>query len=232
MQDSSGLRGKFTRVKTARRRSNSSTRWLSRQLNDPYIQKAKAAGYRSRAAYKLIEIDNKFHIFKKGMNVIDLGAAPGSWCQVAVSKIFNNNDDIQNNKIIAIDLLNIDPIAGVSFLQSDFTDPKTHQWIKDTLNGQLVDIVLSDMAANTTGHKATDHLRIMNLCEETYHFAIELLKPGGHFITKIFRGGTENTLLQEIKKHFKKVKHFKPSSSRKESSEFYLVALEKKEIDE
>lgn len=227
MQDGSGLRGKFTQVKTARRRSNSSTRWLSRQLNDPYIQKAKAAGYRSRAAYKLIEIDKKFHIFKKGMNVIDLGAAPGSWCQVVVDKIFDNSDNAEN-KVIAIDLLDIDPMPGVLFLQSDFTDNKTHQWIKDQLNGGLVDVVLSDMAANTTGHKATDHLRIMNLCEDTYHFAIESLKPGGHFITKIFRGGTEAALLQEIKKHFKKVKHFKPSSSRKESSEFYLVALDRK----
>ena len=229
MQQGSGLRGKFTQVKTAKRRSNSSTRWLSRQLNDPYIQQAKAQGYRSRAAYKLIEIDKKFHILQKGMNVIDLGAAPGSWCQVALDKIFEKTGiDNAKNKVIAIDLLNMDAIAGVTFLQSDFTDNKTHGWIKDNLDGERADVVLSDMAANTTGHKATDHLRIMSLCEEAYHFAIEVLKPGGHFIAKIFRGGTETNLLQKIKTNFDKVKHFKPPSSRAESSEFYLVALNRK----
>ncbi len=227
MSASSGYRGKFTKVKTAKGRKKSSTRWLMRQLNDPYVAKAKLDGYRSRAAYKLIEINEKFNILAPGMNVVDLGAAPGGWSQVA-SKIVQSDNKNAKNNIIAIDLLTIEPIAGVVTLQKDFFADDAQNLITSQLNNQLADVVLSDMAANTIGHSATDHLRIIDLCENAFHFAMTILKPGGHFITKIFRGGTEGELLNEIKQKFTLVKHFKPNASRKGSSEFYLVALGKK----
>lgn len=228
---SAGFRGKFTRVKTARGRKNSSTRWLKRQLNDPYVAKSKIDGYRSRAAYKLIEINDKFHLLKKGMDVVDLGGAPGGWCQVA-SRITESYKDSAKNKLIAIDLLEIEPIPGVLAFQADFYKQETKDLIINELNGNLADIVLSDMAANTTGHAPTDHLRTIDLCENALYFALDILKPGGHFVAKIFRGGAESDLLNIVKQNFKKVKHFKPESSRKESSEFYMVALERKEKQE
>ncbi|MDP5110592.1 MAG: RlmE family RNA methyltransferase [Rickettsiaceae bacterium] len=228
MSSSSGYRGKFTEVKTAKKRKTSSTRWLKRQLNDPFVAKSKLDGYRSRAAYKLIEINNKFQILKAGTNVVDLGAAPGGWSQVA-AKIIKSDAQGAKNKLIAIDLLPIEGIGGVISFEKDFYEEDAKDLIIDSLNGQLADVVLSDMAANTTGHSQTDHLRIMDLCESALIFALKILKPGGHFVAKIFRGGAEGDLLEMVKHNFKKVKHFKPESSRKESSEFYLVALEKKE---
>lgn len=228
MSSSSGYRGKFTEVKTAKKRKTSSTRWLKRQLNDPFVAKSKLDGYRSRAAYKLIEINNKFQILKAGTNVVDLGAAPGGWSQVA-AKIIKSDAQGSKNKLIAIDLLPIEGIGGVISFEKDFYEEDAKDLIIDSLNGQLADVVLSDMAANTTGHNQTDHLRIMDLCESALIFALKILKPGGHFVAKIFRGGAEGDLLEMVKHNFKKVKHFKPESSRKESSEFYLVALEKKE---
>ncbi len=228
MSSSTGYRGKFTEVKTAKRRKTSSTRWLKRQLNDPFVAKAKLDGYKSRAAYKLIEINDKFHILNAGDNVIDLGAAPGGWSQVA-AKIIKSDTASAKNKLVAIDLLPIEGIAGVTSFVKDFFDDDAKDLIVNTLDGQLADIVLSDMASNTTGHSQTDHLRILDLCENALLFALTILKPGGHFVAKIFRGGAETNLLTIAKQNFKKVKHFKPDSSRKESSEFYLIALDKKE---
>ncbi|MEM6338739.1 MAG: RlmE family RNA methyltransferase [Pseudomonadota bacterium] len=228
MSSSSGYRGKFTEVKTAKRRKTSSTRWLKRQLNDPFVAKSKLDGYRSRAAYKLIEINDKFQILKPGTNLVDLGAAPGGWSQVA-AKIIKSDSERTKNKLIAIDLLPIEGIGGVISFEKDFYEDDAKDLIIDSLDGQHVDVVLSDMAANTTGHSQTDHLRIMDLCENALIFALKILKPGGHFVAKIFRGGAEGDLLDLVKQNFKKVKHFKPESSRKESSEFYLVALERKE---
>lgn len=210
-----GLRSKRINVKTARGRKPSSTRWLARQLNDSFVIQAKKEGYRSRAAYKIIEINEKFKIFKKGMKVLDLGAAPGGWSQV-VSKITSTH-------ILAVDLLEIEPIAGVQTMVKDFYENDAAEVIMATLGGK-VDVVMSDMAANTTGHTATDHLRIVVLCEKAAELSYEILKPGGCFIAKIFKGGTENSLLSAIKLKFSKVKHFKPKSSRPESAEEYLVA--------
>lgn len=229
MSSSTGYRGKFTEVKTAKKRKSSSTRWLKRQLNDPYVAKSKLDGYKSRAAYKLIEINNKFNILKSGANIVDLGAAPGGWSQVA-AKMVKSDSASAKNKIIAIDLLEMEKIAGVTSFQKDFFDKDTKELIINSLEGQLADVVLSDMAANTTGHSATDHLRIMDLCENALIFALTILKPNGHFVAKIFRGGAEINLLSLVKANFKTVKHFKPESSRKESSEFYLIALNKKDI--
>jgi 23S rRNA (uridine2552-2'-O)-methyltransferase len=228
MAVSSGYRGKFVEVKTAKKRKTSSTRWLKRQLNDPFVAKSKLDGYRSRAAYKLVEINDKFQLLKPGDNVVDLGAAPGGWSQVA-AQIIKSDSKGAKNKLIAIDLLPIDGIGGVTSFEKNFYDEDAKDLIINSLDGQLADIVLSDMAANTTGHSSTDHLRIMDLCENALIFALTILKPGGHFVAKVFRGGAEHDLLEMVKQNFKKVKHFKPDSSRKESSEFYLVALERKE---
>ena len=172
--------------------------------------------------------DDKFQILKPGANVVDLGAAPGGWSQVA-AKIIKSDSEKAKNKLIAIDLLPIEGIGGVTSFEKDFYEDDAKDLIIDSLDGQYVDVVLSDMAANTTGHSQTDHLRIMDLCENALIFALKILKPGGHFVAKIFRGGAEGDLLDLVKQNFKKVKHFKPESSRKESSEFYLVALERKE---
>jgi 23S rRNA (uridine2552-2'-O)-methyltransferase len=227
MSISSGYRGKFTAVKTAKKRKTSSTKWLLRQLNDSYVAKSKLDGYRSRAAYKIIEINDKFKILKKGINVVDLGAAPGGWSQVAAGLIQSDTLDAKN-KLVAIDLLDMEDIPGVTFLKKDFFDEDAEGLIKAELGGRGADVVLSDMAANTTGHSSTDHLRIIKLCEDALEFALQILNPGGHFVAKIFRGGAENALLTKVKQNFKKVKHFKPESSRKESSEFYLIAMSKK----
>ena len=205
------------RVKTARRRRVSSTRWLQRQLNDPYVKEAKEKGYRSRAAFKLLEIDEKFYFLEKGKKVVDLGAAPGGWSQLAVQKVGKDH-------VIAIDLLEMDPIPGVIFFQKDFTDTDAPELLKQELKGDA-DIVLSDMAANTVGHPQTDHLRIMALLEEAFLFAKDVLKEGGVFVAKIFQGGAEGEILTQIKQSFQTVKHVKPQSSRKDSVEMYLIAL-------
>ncbi|MCC8483660.1 MAG: RlmE family RNA methyltransferase [Rickettsia endosymbiont of Labidopullus appendiculatus] len=224
-----GFRGKFVAVKTAKRQKNSSKQWLARQLNDPYVAKAKIDGYRSRSAYKLLEIHEKFNLLKPGMKLVDLGAAPGGWSQVAAKIIKSDESASNNSMIIAVDLLEIEPIIGVDCLQKDFYAEGTEEAIIKMLDGSA-DIVMSDMAANTTGHAKTDHIRTLDLCEHALDFALKVLKPGGHFIAKIFRGGTENSTLNKIKLNFHKVKHFKPSSSRKESVEIYLIALSRKSV--
>ncbi len=224
-----GFRGKFVAVKTAKRRKTSSKEWLARQLNDPYVAKAKLDGYRSRSAYKLLEINEKFNLLKPGMKLVDLGAAPGGWSQVAAKIIKSDESASNNSMIIAVDLLEIEPIIDVDCLQKDFYAEDTEETIIKMLNGSA-DIVMSDMAANTTGHAKTDHIRTLDLCEHAIDFALKILKPGGHFIAKIFRGGTENSALNRIKFNFHKVKHFKPSSSRKESVEIYLIALSRKSV--
>jgi len=216
------VRNLTVHVKTAKGRSISSTRWLHRQLNDPYVQKAKADGYRSRAAYKLLEINDKYKIFKKGQVVVDLGAAPGGWSQVAADKISLGKP--WGGKLLAIDLLEMPPIMGANILHQDFlslTEEEISKWV----DGQKVDIVLSDMAASASGHTLTDHLRIMQLCEDAFLFAQEHLKEGGSFVAKILQGGTENELLSMLKTHFRQVKHFKPKSSRSESAEMYVVCV-------
>jgi 23S rRNA (uridine2552-2'-O)-methyltransferase len=195
--------------------------WLKRQLNDPFVAQARTEGYRSRAAFKLVEINEKFHLFKPNMKILDLGAAPGGWSQIA-AKLISSNKTHPN--ILAVDLLEIEHLPGVLTMVKDFLDPDAKDLIISALGGK-VDIVMSDMAANTTGHVKTDHIRIMELCEKAAKFSYEILNPGGHFIAKIFKGGTEVELLNEIKKKFGIVKHFKPKSSRKESSEEYLVAM-------
>ena len=204
-----------SRVKTAKGRKTSSTLWLKRQLNDPYVDQAQKLGYRSRAAFKLIEIDEKAHLLKSGMRVVDLGAAPGGWCQVAEQK--------GCKPIVAIDLLAVDDLPGVDFIQMDFMDDSAPQKLKDMLGGPA-DVVLSDMAPNTIGHRQTDHLRIMAVVEAAYMFACEVLVPGGSFVAKVFQGGAQNTLITEMNQRFEKVRHIKPPASRKDSSEQYLVA--------
>lgn len=204
------------KVTDAKKRKLSSNLWLERQLNDPYVAKAQAEGWRSRAAYKLIEIDEKIHILKSGQTVVDLGAAPGGWSQVAAKK---------GCRVIALDLLEMDEVPGVTFFQMDFMDDTAPETLLDAMGGSGADIVMSDMAHNTTGHKNTDHIRIMALVESAYEFAIEVLKPGGVFLAKVFQGGTENDLLARMKKDFKSVKHIKPPASRKDSSETYVVAM-------
>lgn len=205
-------------VKTGKGRKISSTLWLRRQLNDPYIKQAEKDKYRSRAAYKLLEINEKAKFLKAGITVIDLGAAPGSWLQV-VQRLCK-----KNVKIIGIDLLKIEPIEQVTLLQGDFLQEAMQAKLIDYLKDGKADVILSDMAANTTGHKSTDHLRTMTLCEEAFNFACAHLKEGGTFVAKIFKGGTENELLAQMKKSFTIVKHVKPKASRKESSENYVVA--------
>lgn len=223
-----GFRSKFVAVKTAKKRKNSSKEWLVRQLNDPYVSKAKIDGYRSRSAYKLLEINEKFKLLKAGIKIVDLGAAPGGWSQVA-SKIIKSNELASSGTIIAVDLLEIQPIPGVFCLQNDFYDKKAQETIIEMLEGEA-DIVMSDMAANTTGHATTDHIRTLDLCEHALEFSLKILKPNGHFIAKIFRGGAENTVLDRVKRNFHIVKHFKPSASRQESVEVYLIALNRKNI--
>jgi 23S rRNA (uridine2552-2'-O)-methyltransferase len=216
---SSGSRELKVRVKTARKRSLSSTLWLERQLNDPYVARAKREGMRSRAAYKIIEIDDKAHFLKKGARVVDLGAAPGGWSQVAAKRVGVPGQ----GRVIAIDLLAIDPIAGVDFMQLDFLEPDAPEKLKTMLGGPA-DVVLSDMAANTTGHTRTDHLRIMALVELAFEFAREVLAPGGAFLAKVLQGGTDATLLAALKRDFQSVKHIKPPASRADSAELYLLA--------
>lgn len=215
---SGGQRQLSVKVKTAKGRKKSSTRWLQRQLNDPYVAMAKSDGYRSRAAYKLIDIDDKFEILKPGMNVIDLGAAPGGWVQVAVKRV-------QGGKVIGIDLQEMEPITGSILIRHDFTDDEAPELLAKALDGNKADVILSDMAAPSCGHTQTDHIRIMHLCELAFDFAIKNLAEGGSFAAKILRGGAEKNLLDDMKKCFKTVKHFKPDSSRKDSAEMYVIAL-------
>jgi len=211
-----GGRGSRQRVRTARNRSASSTRWLERQLNDPYVRRAKAENYRSRAAYKLLELDERFGFLKGAATVVDLGIAPGGWSQVLRRRS-------PKVKVVGIDLLPTDPIEGVEILQMDFMDESAPDKLKAVLGGPA-DLVLSDMAANTVGHPQTDHLRTMALVEAGLQFAKEVLRPGGAYIAKVLAGGADNQLVAELKQHFSSVKHAKPPASRKDSSEWYVVA--------
>lgn len=208
-------RNSVVRVKTARGRTTASNRWLQRQLNDPYVKKAKAEGYRSRAAYKLIEIDDKLSFLTKGKHVLDLGAAPGGWAQVCVQRCGEGS-------VVGIDLLEIPDVVGAHFLQMDFMDDAAPEALK-ALKGRP-DIVLSDMAPNASGNQKLDHMRIMLLVEAAFYFACEVLKPGGVFVAKVWQGGAESTLLADIKRRFSVVKHVKPKASRQDSAETFLVA--------
>ena len=213
---SRGRSGQKERVKTAKGRKIGSTRWLERQLNDPYVKQAKAEGYRSRAAYKLLERDERFKVVRKAKAVVDLGIAPGGWSQV-IRKF------VPGAKIVGIDLLPVDPIDGVTIFEMDFMDDTAPDKLMEAL-GCAPDLVLSDMAANTVGHQQTDHLRTMGLVETAAHFAVENLQVGGTFVAKVLAGGTDNDLLTFLKQHFKTVKHAKPPASRKGSSEWYVIA--------
>jgi 23S rRNA (uridine2552-2'-O)-methyltransferase len=208
------------RVKTARKRTPQSTAWLARQLNDPYVKQAQADGYRSRAAYKLIQLDEKFQFLRGCKAVVDLGVAPGGWAQV-VRRL------VPKAAIVGIDLLPVSPIEGVILLEMDFMADEAPDRLIQEL-GMAPDLVLSDMAANTVGHKQTDHLRTIGLVEAAAEFAIETLEPGGHFISKCFAGGADGELLKILKANFKSVKHAKPAASRKDSVELYLIAMGKK----
>lgn len=209
-------RDPIKRVRTAKRRTASSTRWLERQLNDPYVKQAKADGYRSRAAYKLIELDEKFGLIRGATRVVDLGITPGGWSQV-VRKL------APKATVVGIDLLETEPIEGVTIFQMDFMDDAAPAALEEALGG-TADLVLSDMAANTVGHKQTDHLRTMGLVEAAAWFAVENLAEGGAFVAKVLAGGTDDDLLKLLKNHFKSVKHAKPPASRKGSSEWYVIA--------
>jgi 23S rRNA (uridine2552-2'-O)-methyltransferase len=215
----SGSRDLKVRVKTGKGRKLSSKLWLERQLNDPYVARAKREGMRSRAAFKLMEIDDKARFLKKGARVIDLGAAPGGWTQVAAKRVHAPGQ----GRVIGIDLLDIEPLTGVDFIQLDFLDPSAPDKLKEMLGGPA-DVVLSDMAANATGHRRTDHIKIVALVEAAAEFAREVLSPGGTFLAKVIQGGTEGTLLTMLKRDFATVKHVKPLASRADSAELYLLA--------
>lgn len=217
MIDKPASRALKVRVKTAKRRTKSSQLWLERQLNDPYVRAAKSEGYRSRAAYKLAEMDQKYHFLKRGQTAVDLGAAPGGWTQILVERL-------GEGRVVGVDIQEMEPIAGAVLLKLDFMDDKAPGIIKDALNGP-VDAVVSDMASPATGHRETDHLRVMALCETALEFAVEILKPGGTFLCKVQRGGTERQLLETLKKRFQKVIHVKPPASRADSAEMYVLAM-------
>jgi 23S rRNA (uridine2552-2'-O)-methyltransferase len=208
------------RVKSGRGRTLSSKLWLERQLNDPYVARAKREGFRSRAVYKLAEIDDKLHFLKPGGKVVDLGAAPGGWSQLVAKRV---GAEQGKGRVVAIDILKMEAVPGVDFLELDFLDEKAPQILRDVLGGPA-DVVLSDMAANATGHRQTDHLKIMALVEVAAEFAAEVLKPGGAFVAKVLQGGTESSLLASLKRDFASVKHVKPAASRADSAELYLVA--------
>ena len=211
-----GARTVAVALRSAQGRSAASQRWLTRQLNDPYVAAAKAQGFRSRAAFKLLELDERFHLLRPGARVVDLGAAPGGWTQVAVRG--------KAGAVVALDLLAMDPVQGAVVLQGDFLEPDAPARIEAALGGKA-DLVLSDMAPNTTGHAATDHLRIMALAEAALAFALEVLAEGGAFVAKVFQGGSERAMLEAMKAAFASVRHAKPPASRKESSELYVVAM-------
>jgi len=215
-----GGRALKTRVKTAKKRSLSSTLWLERQLNDPFVSRAKLEGFRSRAAYKLIEIDDKYRLFKPGGRIVDLGAAPGGWSQVAAERVRAREGQ---GRVIGIDLLEVEPIAGVEFRVMDFHDEGAPAALREWLNGSA-DGVMSDMAANATGHRKTDHLRIIGLAELAVDFACEVLAPSGFFLAKVFQGGSEGELLARLKRDFAAVRHLKPKASRADSAEMYVLA--------
>lgn len=216
-----GREGMHERVRSAKGRKISSTRWLERQLNDPYVQQAKALGYRSRAAFKIIELDDRFRFLKRGARVLDLGAAPGGWSQIASDRVG------REGTVIAVDILEMDNLSDVEIMQLDFTEPEAEGTIRAALlasGDDGVDVVLSDMAPSTTGHRSTDHVRIVSLCDDAFDFAVQILKPGGTFVAKVLQGGTEGALLTRMKEHFEIVRHAKPKSSRPESAETYVVA--------
>jgi 23S rRNA (uridine2552-2'-O)-methyltransferase len=206
------------RLKSGKHRTKSSRAWLERQLNDPYVRAAKSAGYRSRAAFKLKEMDDKFRFLKRGSKAVDLGAAPGGWTQVLVERCGEGN-------VVGADIQAMDPIDGAILLQLDFMDAAAPEAIRACLNGP-VDVVVSDMAAPATGHRETDHLRVMGLCECALEFACEVLKPGGTFLCKVLRGGTERALLETLKQRFGKVHHMKPPASRADSAEMYVIGMQ------
>jgi 23S rRNA (uridine2552-2'-O)-methyltransferase len=209
------------RVKTAKGRKIGSTLWLQRQLNDPYVARARTEGYRSRAAFKIKELDERYHLFKKGQRIVDLGAAPGGWSQVAAPIVGSTET---NPLIVGIDYIEMDAIDGVILLKKDFNDEDAPQALVDALGGHKADIVMSDMAAPTTGHRATDHIRIMQLVELAADFAVQVLAPGGTFVAKVFQGGTEHELLAMLKRNFATTIHAKPKASRQDSAETYLIA--------
>ena len=212
-----GRASENVKLKKKRGKKKSSQAWLERQLNDPYVRQAQKEGYRSRAVYKLMEIDEVFDIFAPWQKIVDLGAAPGGWCQYASQKIAGNG------VIVGVDLLPVEPLNGCTILEGDFTDDEIIKQLEELLEGKA-DVVMSDMAPNTTGHAKTDHIRIMAMLEIALDFAMKNLKDNGCFIAKVFRGGTEKELLDTVKKYFDRVKHFKPEASRKESNEIYLIA--------
>lgn len=221
-----GQRDLKVKVKTARGRKLSSTRWLQRQLNDPYVKRAKADGYRGRAAYKILELDDKFRFLVPGARVVDLGCAPGGWCQVAVKRVNALGADKRKAQgmVLGIDLQEVEPIAGVELHQLDFLDIDADEKVKAWLDGPA-DVVMSDMAASASGHKQTDHLRIMALCEAAADFAFDVLSPGGTFVAKVLAGGAEAALQAQLKQRFDKVAHVKPPASRSDSSEKFVVAM-------
>ncbi|RVT92162.1 RlmE family RNA methyltransferase [Rhodovarius crocodyli] len=213
----SNTRGLYQHLRTAEGRSNASQRWLTRQLNDPYVRMAREAGWRSRAAFKLIQLDEKFHLLKPGQRIVDLGAAPGGWTQVSVARTG------ERGKVVGLDLLEMDVIAGATLLQGDFQEEADEKRVLEALAGPA-DLVLSDMAPNTTGHASTDHLRIIGLAELALDFALRVLTPGGAFVAKLFQGGAQNEMQALMKSRFTKVRYAKPEASRKDSSELYVVA--------
>ena len=215
-----GARALKTRIKKKSGLKNSSRRWLERHLNDPYVHRSKAEGFRSRSAFKLIEIDDKHKLLMPGQRVIDLGAAPGGWLQVAAARVKSSPDA---PSVVGIDYLAVDPVPGTVILQMDFLDDEAPARLMEALGGKP-DIVLSDMASPTTGHRRTDHIRTMHLAEVAADFAVSVLKPGGHFLGKTFQGGTESTLLDMLKRNFRTVAHVKPPASREESVELYILA--------
>ena len=208
------------RVKTARRRKRSSTEWLTRQLNDPYVAEARRLGYRSRAAFKLIQLDDRYRLLAPGGRIVDLGCAPGGWTQVAVARTSATRG---RGSVLGVDLSPTEPLPGATIIEGDFRDAATAVRVRDAL-GDPADLVMSDMAAPSTGHAATDHLRIVGLAEDAYAFAASLLRPGGAFVAKVFRGGAEGALLAQLKRDFAEVRHAKPAASRAESAEAYVVA--------
>ncbi len=216
-----GTRDLRVKLKKGRGRKTSSRRWLERQLNDPYVREARQRGYRSRSAFKLIETDDRFALLKPGGAVVDLGAAPGGWSQVAAERVGAAGGD---GRVVAIDLHGVEPIPGVVCLKQDFYDDDAPDALIAALEGRRADAVISDMAAHATGHRQTDHLKIMALCEVALDFACKTLAPGGAFVCKVLRGGTEATLLDDMKRRFETVRHFKPKSSHDDSAELYVVA--------
>ncbi len=225
-----GQRMMHVRVKTAAKRTSSSQRWLARQLNDPYVVASKRDGLRSRAAYKLKEIDDKYQLLKPGLRVVDLGAAPGGWSQIAADRVKSLGADPERGvperggQVVAIDYLGVEPLPGVTIVEMDFTAPEAEDRLKGLLRDGHADIVLSDMAAPTVGHTRTDHLRIIGLAETAAHFACDVLTPGGAFLCKVFQGGTERDLLDHLKRNFAVVRHIKPPASRADSAELYVLA--------